>query len=319
MQLYQFRKKPLIISYFDYATFFDSEAILDVMHEVYRAGVRGKVYRLLYRLNEKTTISVSTPVGLSGEATVSEIVGQGTVDGAVLSAVSIGEGVHEYFQDSPYETWYYDVRLQPAVFVDDIARSAGGRMEAQAGNNLMEIVTENKLLSFNHDKSGFMVVGSKEVNAELEKELQELPLLLCGKIMKRVSEYTYLGTCISSQGVSDSVLLSVRKKAGRVKQMIFEVKSIIEDCRNRSPGGFLTALQIWEGACIPYLFTASEMWLEMPKAALDILNSLQELFLRTMLRTPRTTPLGALYWDTGTPLAENRVLESKVLFPPSTS
>ena len=96
--------------------------------------------------------------------------------------------------------------------------------------------------------------------------------------------------------------------------MIFEVKSVIEDCRNRSPGGFLTALQIWEGACIPYLFTASEMWLEMPKAALDILNSLQELFLRTMLRTPRTTPLVALYWDTGTPLAENRVLESKLRF-----
>ena len=152
MQLYAAQSKPLITSYFDYATFFDSESISDVMHEVYRAGVRGKAYRLLYRLNERTAIRVSTPVGLTAEAIVDEIVGQGTVEGAVVSAVSIGEGVEEYFRDSPYELWYYDIGLQPAVFMDGVARCAAGRREAQVGNNLIESVTESKQLTLNHDK-----------------------------------------------------------------------------------------------------------------------------------------------------------------------
>ena len=33
-----------------------------------------------------------------------------------------------------------------------------------------------------------------------------------------------------------------------------------------------------------------------------------------MLCTPRTTPLVALYWDTATPLAANRIIESKLRF-----
>ena len=187
-------------------------------------------------------------------------------------------------------------------------------MEAQAGNNLMEIVTENKLLSFNHEKSGYMVVGTKKVRTELEKELEEFPLILSGNKMNRVNEYNYLGTWISSQGVSESVILSVKKKAVKVKQMIFEIKAVVDDCSNKTPGGLLTALHIWEGAVIPYLYSALEMWLEMLKSALDTLNSLQETFLRTMLCTPRTTPLVALYWDTGTPLAVNRLLEMKLRF-----
>ena len=121
-------------------------------------GIKGKVYRLLYRMNEKTTIKVSTPVGPTEEACTGETVGQGTVEGAILSAVSIGGGVEEYFRDSPYEVWYDSVRLQPGVFQDDLERMAGGRMEAQVGNQLMEIVAESKLLTFNLDKSGFMVV-----------------------------------------------------------------------------------------------------------------------------------------------------------------
>ena len=77
MQLYTYQRKPLILSFYDYATFFDTESILDVMCEVYKAGVKGRAYRLIYNLNENTKIKVSTPVGLSEEAIVKEIVGQG--------------------------------------------------------------------------------------------------------------------------------------------------------------------------------------------------------------------------------------------------
>ena len=76
----------------------------------------------------------------------------------------------------------------------------------------------------------------------------------------------------------------------------------------------MTALTIWEAAVTPYLYNSACCWLEIPKAALSLLDSLQEEFMRVMLQTPRTTPLVALYWDLGAPLAANRVIESKVRF-----
>ena len=146
------------------------------------------------------------------------MVGQETIEGGILSAVSIGGGVEEYFRDSPYEVWYDSVRLQPGVFQDDLERMAAGRMEAQVGNELMEIVAESKLLSFNLDKSAFMVVGTNKNKKELETQLEKSPLTLFGQIMKRMCEYTYLGTVISEGGVGESVTASVKSKVGKVKQ-----------------------------------------------------------------------------------------------------
>ena len=314
MQLFALKNKPLIISFWDYKSFFDSESVIDVMGEVYNCNVKGKVYRLLYKMNQNTVIKVSTPVGTTGEASTGETVGQGTIEGAILSAVSIGGGVEEYFRDSPYELWYDTVRLQPGVFQDDLERMAGGRMEAQVGNQLMEIVAESKLLSFNLDKSAFMVVGTKKNKKEIETELEESPLTLCGQNMKRVGEYTYLGTVISEGGVGESVTASIKSKVGKVKQLIFEIKAVVEDCRNDTPGGFCTAIHIWEAAVIPYLYNAAECWLEVPREALTILNSLQETFMIAMLATPRTTPKVAMYWELAAPLAVNRIIEYKLRF-----
>ena len=158
-----------------------------------------------------------------------------------------------------------------------------------------------------------MVVGTREVK-KLEKELEESPLLLCGEKMKKVTEYTYLGTIISSEGVSESVLASVKSKVGKVKQMIYEIKVVLDDCRNMSPGGFMTALTIWEAAVTPYLYNSACCWLETPQAALSLLDSLQVEFMRVMLQTPRTTPVVSMYWDLGAPLAVNRIIDYKVRF-----
>ena len=67
MQLYEEKKKPLILSYCDFSVFFDSECLIDVLNEVYKCGVKGKAYRLLYKLNRSRLIRVSTPVGATGE------------------------------------------------------------------------------------------------------------------------------------------------------------------------------------------------------------------------------------------------------------
>ena len=102
----------MIINLWDFSVFFDSESCIDVLLEAHKCQIKGKIYRLLYKLNEDTLIRVSTPVGVTGETSRGEGLGQGTVDSAVLSAMSVDKGVNEMFEDSVYEVWLGKVRLQ---------------------------------------------------------------------------------------------------------------------------------------------------------------------------------------------------------------
>ena len=42
---------------------FDTENLIDCMSELYSSQIRGKIYRLIYKMNQNIRISVKTPVG----------------------------------------------------------------------------------------------------------------------------------------------------------------------------------------------------------------------------------------------------------------
>ena len=98
--LYEQHSKALFLTMWDISKFFDRENLRDVMNELYNIGIRGKIYRLMYELNKNTVISVKTPVGLTEECDTGEGVAQGSVEGAVVSAVSLGEGIRYFFKGS---------------------------------------------------------------------------------------------------------------------------------------------------------------------------------------------------------------------------
>ena len=97
------KKKAVIVSMWDLKSFFDTENLVDCMSELYKRKVKGKIYRLIYKMNENIRISVKTSVGESEQSDTGENVGQGTVDGAIISANSIDGGVTEMFDD-PIDT-----------------------------------------------------------------------------------------------------------------------------------------------------------------------------------------------------------------------
>ena len=114
--LYLKYDKPVILTLWDVSKYFDSECLPDVMNELYRNGVTGKLYRLLYHMNENTRIQVQTPVGPTEECNTGETLGQGTVEGAVASAVNLDNGTRDFFKDSEVEVHYHGVRLNPFLF-----------------------------------------------------------------------------------------------------------------------------------------------------------------------------------------------------------
>ena len=224
------------------------------MNTVYNSGIRGKLYRLLFLLNNETKITVRTTAGDTEEAFTGENIGQGTNEGAIISAANIDYTMQNYFGDSKDELSYTNLRLQPLIFQDDILRLSKNVWEAQSGNVKLEKVAETKLLDFNVEKSSFMIFGSKKGKTKIFEQLHSNPLTLCGKELKLSDHERYLGDYLSSGGLSESVKTTIAKRKGFVISNIYNIRNIIEDCRANIAGGIIAGIEIWELAIIPYLF-----------------------------------------------------------------
>ena len=61
ISLFKEQKKGFLVLSFDLKMFFDFEEISDVMDSLYRRNIRGKLYRLLYNMNQKVKIKVTRP------------------------------------------------------------------------------------------------------------------------------------------------------------------------------------------------------------------------------------------------------------------
>ena len=138
-------------------------------------------------------------------------------------------------------------------------------------------------------------------------------MLFCNKKMKISESDKYLGDYMSSS-LSESVLITIQKRKGLCFKLISEIKLTVEDCRSHVVGGLKSGLDIWTMAVIPFLFGNSECWVELPKKAITLLNSIQNTFFRALFATCTGCPIPALYWDTGALLAENLIIMKKLLF-----
>ena len=112
MVLHERYEEPLLLQLMDLEKFFDKECLVDVLGAAYKNQIRAKDYRLLYKLNQKRKIKVITPVGESNPEEIDEGLSQGTLDSSILSAGSIDGGLNGFFEDSSYELFYFEIKLQ---------------------------------------------------------------------------------------------------------------------------------------------------------------------------------------------------------------
>ena len=143
--------------------------------------------------------------------------------------------------------------------------------------------------------------------------LHRLHRLATGQPMKLVESERYLGEEIGVS-LSQSVYLTVLKRQGLVKRLISEIKVTVEDFRSNVTGGLVTGLEIWRLAVIPFLYSNSQCWVEIPKKAIKILNHLQNYFFTSLFRVPTSCPVIAYLWDTATLTVDNFIMMRKLLF-----
>ena len=206
--------------------------------------------RTWYLLNKNTTIRVKTANGYTEWSNVGEILGQGSGSGALASAANLDRGVELYFGGSKDEAMYGGIRMQPLVFMDDLARVTTSRNSAQVGNIKLDCLMNSKQLALHPDKTGFIVFGKGEDKKQMLIEIANQPIT-CGDFLTSMkTQDKWLGDIFNENGVTASVQATIQDRTPKVKAAIFEIKGIIDDFRSQCVGGAVGALDLWEMSVI---------------------------------------------------------------------
>ena len=84
----------MVLKAFDMEKKFDKEGLIDTLHTMYTEGkIEKSDYRMWFHLNNRTKISVLTPLGETEQATIMNSIGQGSFGAALASSLNIGCGV----------------------------------------------------------------------------------------------------------------------------------------------------------------------------------------------------------------------------------
>jgi hypothetical protein len=306
--------KMVILQCYDLEKYFDKEMVEDAVMTCYDRGANSKAIRCWYKLNDKTEIRVRTGVGISEEANVGAVIGQGTIAGALISQAVLDDAVQEHFKPGGEgELSYGRVDLAPLLFQDDIIHGVAGLTEAREANRKMNTLVKERALGLNSKKSVMIVIGSKRQKEEVSKQLKEMPMK-CGQIeTKETDSDKWLGQYMSAGGLSDSVLKTVEAREGKIKGACLEIAAILEDWRAQAVGGIETALLLWEACAIPSLLSGAGTWVEISPATERRLESLQNWFLRLILRVGPGCPVASLRWETGVLSMKLRIWVEKIM------
>ena len=89
-------KTICIFEAFNMEKFFDKEGLIDTLHTMLTKGkISMSDYRKWFKLNNRTRISILTPVGETEGATIINGIGQGRFAAALASSINIGTAVDE--------------------------------------------------------------------------------------------------------------------------------------------------------------------------------------------------------------------------------
>ena len=112
--------------------------------------------------------------------------------------------------------------------------------------------------------------------------------------------------------LAESITMTINKRIGLAKKSIFEIKSIVEDCRSKVTGGIKTGILLWESCVLPFLLNNCSTWVEMKKSDMNRLCKLQNLFLNTLLNVQKC-PVPLMYFDLAMTTIPLKILKEKLI------
>jgi hypothetical protein len=285
------------IQIYDLVQAFDALWLDDCMNDIFDAvseNQRNDKLALLYQMNTENKVAVNTAVGQTERVTVNKVVTQGGTWGPMMCSCHI-DTLGQMCQKSGENLYMYKklVNVLPLAMVDDLLGVAKCGLLSIRMNTFINTNIELKKLEFHtpgpdgKSKCHVMHVGKKN---SLCPDLQ-----VHGTLMQKVSHDTYLGDVISADG---SNTLNIKNRVSIGLGAISQIENMLSKI-TLGNHYFKTAVLLRESLFLSKILPNSEAWYGLKKNEIEELESLDKMLIRSILKTPLSTPSEALQLELG--------------------
>ena len=285
------------IQIYDLQKAFDALWLNDCMndlHDTLDKENRNDKIALLYESNRDNLVAVKTAVGLTDRTNIPQIVQQGGTWGPVLCSNTV-DTIGKKCRDRGELHYLYKniVRVLPLAMIDDINGISKCGLDSIALNTFINTQIELKKLKFHvPDEKG----RSKCHKLHIGPRKSTCPeLRVHNTVMEEVTEDTYLGDIISSDGKnSKNVKNRILKGTGKITEIthLLEMVSLGEHYIE-------IALLFRESIFLNGILTNAEIWYSLSENEIQEFESLDKKLLRKILQVPVSTPQEALFLELG--------------------
>ena len=291
------KAKCVDIQIYDIKQAFDALWIQDCMNDLFDVVPctgRNNKLSLLYKANTENYVSVKTPVGQTDRRNIPEIVMQGSTWGPLECSNSLDK-IGKICEENREHLFNYKnmVKVPILTMVDDTFAIAECGQKSVAINQYINTQIETKKLQMHtQDATGRTKCHKIHVGC---RNLVCPDLLVHGTPMKEVSEDTYLGDIIRSDGKNTS---SIKNRVSRGIGSSSQILNILETV-SFGKSYFRIAICLREAMFLSTVLTNIEVWYGLSKSEIEELEILDRVLLRHILGLPSSTPTEFLYLETG--------------------
>ena len=294
---------PIDIHMYDLMKCFDGLWLEECCNDLYEAGVQDDKLALIYEGNRTNRMAVKTPIGLTERVLIERVVTQGGVTGPICCATqtdSIGKDSLE--RNEHLYLYKGTVGIPALTMIDDVAQISLCGLESVKDNAFINARFEEKKQKLNETKCHKIHCGR--------------PSRLCPTLrahdtpINKVDSEKYVGDIISHTG-KHTPNTKVRRSKGI--GIVNEITSILDNlCLGQYY--FHVAMILRPVMLLSVLLFNADAWLRLTKSDITKLEKVDEMLLRKILKTPITTPIVALYLETGAIPVRFWIKQKRILF-----
>ena len=253
------------ITLYDIMKCFDAMWYQETMNDMWDVGVQDDKFALMAKMNEKCSIAIKTPVGMTERFEATEIEMQGTVPGPIKACVQVDTlGRDSYLYNEALFLYKDCVFVPPLSMCDDVASIARCGIDSIKTNAIINSKIVSKKLELGPTKCFNIHVGGDTGSC--------CSLKVHDSLMKKSNHETYLGDVICNSGSNEKNITSKANKGVGAISQIFSMLSQV------SLGHFYfeTALVMRDSMLISKLVASSEVWYNITKTEYQKLENIDE-------------------------------------------
>ena len=320
------KKTPVDIQIVDYKQCFDTLWLEECLNDLYDSGVKDDKLALLYNINSHVKVAVKTPVGITDRKSLFNVITQGDVFGPIICSNLVDIFGKECLVDYKYNYSYKGlVDIPPLGMVDDLVCVSTCGHRSVMLNGFINHKTSSKKLQFGVDKCKKLHVGHVKHDFKCQdlavEKWEEVEIMndendctedqfVGEQIMEEKQEEKYLGDVIATDGRN---LKNIQKRVTKGKGIINRIFTILEGV----PLGrryFEIGIILRDSLLVSSMLYNSEAWYNITKSELELLESIDRMFLRKLLSTPKGTPKEMLYLEMGCIPFQDLIRERRLRF-----